>query len=139
MTGCDFVMTGCDFVMTGCRNFRFIMTGCRNFRSIKDGHFYSYCSKLVNKNVYYTNIIKCRELISRNQWYLLKRNTFFAPKWRNCSNIAFWSCFHIGYFLIKTLSHFCTPELNVVFLLTFLTLYTPISALSVTYRKSNVA
>jgi hypothetical protein len=35
--------------MTGCRNFRFIMTGCRNFRFIKDGHFYSYCSKLVNK------------------------------------------------------------------------------------------
>ena len=41
-----FVMTGCDFVMTDCD---FVMTGCRNFRFIKDGHFYSYCSKLVNK------------------------------------------------------------------------------------------
>ena len=35
-------MTGCDFVMTGCRNFRFI----------RDGHFYSYCSKLVNNLKY---------------------------------------------------------------------------------------
>ena len=24
------------------------LTGCRNFLLIKDGHFYSYCSKLVN-------------------------------------------------------------------------------------------
>ena len=40
---------------------------------------------------------------------------------------------------LLTLSHSCTPELNVVFLLTSLTLYTPISELSVTYRKSNVA
>ena len=41
-------MPVCKFVMSGCRNFRFIMTGCRKFRFIKDGHFYSYCSKLVN-------------------------------------------------------------------------------------------
>ena len=93
-------MTGCDFAMTGCRNLRFIMTGCRNFWFVKDGHFYSYCSKLANNIVlingcfHYGQVI-CPRFVIMVQWRLYwpeatpRSNTIFrGPLWLNRRHIT---------------------------------------------------